>query len=602
MPYGLDRGQFSSSYSPCAGLLFRGRPGQLTSGSLYKGTIAANATNSYTFTATIGDSLILRVGALTSQGYFYPWLRVLDPNGIVVGSQDPGSSSAAEVALTAANSGTVNALVLLCDGSYGGFTGTGTYELSYIDVPGAIVVTPGEQGGPLTNGSVNAGTIGVGELDSWTFTATNGDSVILRVGELTTSDYFRPWLRVYGPNGVLVQSTDPVSSSVAEVVFTAANTGAFTVVVSDGTYEGIDDVGTYQLSYVQVPGTFVISPGATRQPADQWHRQPRARSPAMFTVGALETWTFPQRPMDEQRRSLRGQGELTSSRLFPSVAAGLRAGWRFGGDQSEDPGSSRVAEVVLTAPPTPPALLPLWCPTGLTEGIDEVAPGTYQLSYVQVPGTMCTISSRSNKAVPLVNGTANPGTITVGALEAWTFTATNGDSVILRAGELTTSDYFRPWLRVYGPDGVLVQSEDPGSSRVAEVVFTATNTGAFTVVVSDGTYEGLDDAGTYQLSYVQVPGTIEISPGQQGGPLVNGTVTPGTITVGALETWTFTATNGDSVLLRAGELTTSDYFPSVAADLRAEWRSGAIQGSSKQRRHGGRVYGNQHRHFYHCGV
>ncbi len=115
---------------------------------------------------------------------------------------------------------------------------------------------------------------------------------------------------------------------------------------------------------------------------------------------------------------------------------------------------------------------------GAYQGIDDA--GTYQLSYVQVPGTFVNSPGQQSQ---LVNGTVTPGTITVGALETWTFTATNGDSVILRAGELTTSDYFRPWLRVYGPDGVLVQSTDAGSSPVAEVVFTATNTGTFTVVV-----------------------------------------------------------------------------------------------------------------------
>ena len=72
-----------------------------------------------------------------------------------------------------------------------GYDGTGTYQLNYVDMPGSIVVSPGDQGGPMTNGALYAGTISSGDLDAWSFTANAGDSVVVRVGPLTANHLFQ---------------------------------------------------------------------------------------------------------------------------------------------------------------------------------------------------------------------------------------------------------------------------------------------------------------------------------------------------------------------------------------------------------------------------
>ena len=46
--------------------------------------------------------------------------------------------------------------------------------------------------GVLTNGWTYNGTIAAGQSNTWTFTANAGDSVVVRVGELTSTDYFDP--------------------------------------------------------------------------------------------------------------------------------------------------------------------------------------------------------------------------------------------------------------------------------------------------------------------------------------------------------------------------------------------------------------------------
>jgi len=54
----------------------------LTSGGNHDGTILLNQTNTWTFTATTGDRIVLRGAALTSTNTFNPWLRIYNPNGV----------------------------------------------------------------------------------------------------------------------------------------------------------------------------------------------------------------------------------------------------------------------------------------------------------------------------------------------------------------------------------------------------------------------------------------------------------------------------------------------------------------------------------------
>src|SRR5437879_13827767 len=107
-----------------------------------------------------------------------------------------------ELALTATNSGTFT--VLVSDSQNFFYGGTGAYRLYFAHFPGAFVVPSGDEGGPLTSGSNYDGTNELGELDLWTFTANAGDRVVVRVGALTTTNKFNPWLRILGTNRRLI--------------------------------------------------------------------------------------------------------------------------------------------------------------------------------------------------------------------------------------------------------------------------------------------------------------------------------------------------------------------------------------------------------------
>src|SRR5206468_52712 len=103
------------------------------------------------------------------------------------------------------------------------------------------------------------------------------------------------------------------------------------------------------------------------------------------------------------------------------------------------------------------------------------------------------------------------------------------------------SGFFTPRIRLFGPDGALLNTAAGAAS--AEISRVATNSGTFTVVVDENTD---DSTGTYRLYLARVPGAFVVAAGDQGGPLTNGGNHDGTIDLGDLDMWTCSANTGDS--------------------------------------------------------
>ena len=147
----------------------------------------------------------------------------------------------------------------------------------------------------------------------------------------------------------------------------------------------------------------------------------------------------------------------------------------------------------------------------------------------------------ANAQGPIASGEARDGAISVaGEVDSWTLTASSGDNIVLRIGKLTDGgNDFDPSIRLYGPDGTLLGSEDNGS-LASEVAVKATSSGTFTVLVSDGGSGGVVGTGTYRLYFAKAPGAFVIPNGDDGGPLTNGGNHDGTIGLGDLDLWSFT--------------------------------------------------------------
>src|SRR3989442_4910144 len=111
---------------------------------------------------------------------FQPWIRLVSPSGVLLGNGI--GASAVQIAVTAPTTGTYTVIVGTNDG-FGRNNDTGSYLLTLAKGPGTFVVSDGDEGGPMTDGVNHAGAIYLGDLDMWSFTATQGQVITLSISE-----------------------------------------------------------------------------------------------------------------------------------------------------------------------------------------------------------------------------------------------------------------------------------------------------------------------------------------------------------------------------------------------------------------------------------
>ena len=514
-----------------------GAPGSLTNGQAYTGRIArAGQTDTWTFTATQGDYVALGLGEGTAAADFAPWIRLYGPTGEVLGNN--WNAAATGLGRNLPSTGTYSVVIGTNDS---GNDATGDYRLSFIKSPGASVVPAGDEGGPLTNSIVHTGTIGVGDLDHWTFTATQGDYIALSLGEGTAAADFAPWIRFVSPTGELLESD--WNAAVTGVGRNAPATGTYTVIV--GTNDsGNDATGEYRLTLAlaRPPGAILLSPGD-----EGGAITPGAIHAGNIDVGDIDQWTFTAT-----------QGEYIALSIGEGTAAADFAPWiRLIGPTGELLGNdwnATVTGVSRTAPATG-----LYSVIIGTNDSGNDATGAYRLTLVKSPGAL--VVSANDQGGALTNGAGHAGSIAVGDIDAWTFDALQGDYVALAVGEGSASADFAPWIRLIGPNGELLGND--WNAAVTGISRSLPSSGRYTVII--GTNDSGNDAtGDYRLSIVvqRPPGEITVSTGDEGGPMTNGTTHRGSITIGDIDHWSFTATQGDYIALALGEESASaDFAP-----------------------------------------
>ncbi|MBI3849792.1 MAG: hypothetical protein HY298_05810 [Verrucomicrobia bacterium] len=183
-------------------------------------------------------------------------MRVYAPDGTLLVTSSLGGVR--EYAFTAATNGTFTVLVADGGGGSSGPMGTGTYQFHFVKLPGAFIIPPGDNGGALADAVNSLGTISLGDMDLWSFNACQGDGITLQRTQLSATNGFAAWMRVYDPNGVLIYNG--ATGGVDEYAFTAANNGTFAVLVADGGggSSGPTGTGTYQLTGLGVSTGLIL--------------------------------------------------------------------------------------------------------------------------------------------------------------------------------------------------------------------------------------------------------------------------------------------------------------------------------------------------------
>jgi hypothetical protein len=512
----------------------------LTNGATFLGSIApAGTTNSWTFAASAGESIVVRAGETTAGSTLTPHLQLYGPNGVLLDSVS--GAAAAEVTTRATNSGTFT--VRVRDNSAGQL-GTGNYRISLAKTGSAPVISASDEGGPMVNGTTYLGTIDTGDIDAWTFTANAGESIVVRMGEITSST-LTPSLRLYGPDGVLLDSiTSGAFVAAAEVSARATNSGTFLVVAGD--YSSFwTGTGNYRISLAKTGSAPVISASDEGGPMVNG-----TTYLGTIDTGDIDAWTF---TANAGESIVVRMGEITTSTLTPSLRLYGPDGVLL--DSISSGAFVAAAEVSARATNSGTFLVVAGDYSNGWTGT-----GNYRISLAKT-GSAPVISG-SDEGGQMVNGTTYLATIETGDIDAWTFTANAGESIVVRMGEITTST-LTPSLRLYGPDGVLLDSISSGAFvAAAEVSARATNSGTFLVVASDYS-SGWLGTGNYRISLAKNGSAPVISASDEGGQMVNGTTYLATIETGDIDAWTFTANAGENIVVRMGEITTSTLTPSL---------------------------------------
>ncbi len=352
--------------------------------------------------------------------------------------------------------------------------------------------------------TIQCSILAAGEVDTYTFSASAGDKVLVRMSR--SAGNLWPGVQIYAPGGLKI--CEHGSSVTAEI--------ATCSLTSDGTYSirAFDDWdGTYTGEYYLYLQR-LNNPGATT-PIDFGG----TLAGSLLTPAEADTFTFAANAGDKVLvRMTRSAGNL-----WPGVRI-----YDPGGLKVCEHGSSITAEIAtctLTSTGTYSILA--------FDDWDGTYTGEYYLFLQRLnnPGASTPID---------FGGTLAGSLLTPAEADTFTFPANAGDKVLVRmtrsAGNLW------PGLRIYDPGGLKICEH--GSSITAEIATcTLTSNGTYTILAFDdwdGTY-----TGEYYLFLQRLNNPGAHTPIAFGQTLAGSLLTPS-----QADTFTFAANEGDKVLVR----------------------------------------------------
>jgi len=545
--------------------------GSLTNGDTYTGTIATpGQIDVWSFSAAQGDFIALSIGEIVADPDpgFVPLMQLKNHDTGTVITTVAGTL-AAQIAVSAPLTATYDVLVRDSNISRPG-SALGSYTLTLVKTPGALVVHAGDQGGPMTNGANHTGSVYIGDLDAWTFTAAQGDYITLAVGEVLHTEIdplFVPWIRLIGPTGTLITSAQ--GALAAQVATTAPLSGTYTVLLSDSAISREPShPGDYILTMVKTNAALTVPNADEGGPMING-----ANHTGVITVGDLDGWTFTATKDDYITLAV---GEIPDGEIDPLFVPWIRL-LGPNGDLIGSAQGSLATQIAMTAP-----LSGLYTVVVSDSAISREPShaGNYILTMVKTNAALTV--PNGDEGGPMTNGANHAGVIPIGDLDGWTFTAAQGDFIALSIGEVLESEIdplFVPWIRLLGPNGDLISSAQ--GALATQIAVNAPLSGLYTVVVSDSAISREPShVGTYILTMVKTNATLTVPNGDEGGPMTNGANHAGSIYVGDLDGWTFTAAQGDYIALSIGETLQSEIDPLFVPWIRLIGPTGVQIGTS----------------------
>jgi uncharacterized protein (DUF2147 family) len=469
--------------------------------------VSAGETDTYTFTASAGDKVLVRMS--WAAGSLWPGVRVHGPDGTKLCEQNSTDSQTAEIASCPLPS-TGTYTILAYDGLYGDLTGDYYLYLQRLNNPGSPVT--------ISFGQTLPGSIPTpAEMDTYTFTASAGDKVLVRASQ--ASGNLWPGVRVYGPDGTKLCEQHSPDARTAEIASCSLpSAGTYTILAYDdlyGTWTGDYYVYLQRLNNPGSPVSIAFGqtfPGSIPTPAE------------------MDTYTFTASAGDKVLVRV----SQASGNLWPGVRVYGPGGTKLCEQHSPD---ARTAEIAS-------------CPLP--------GPGTYTiLAYDDLYGTWTGeyylyLQRLNNPGSPvsIAFGQTLPGSIpTPAEMGTYTFTASAGDKVLVRASQ--ASGNLWPGVRVYGPDGTKLCEQHSPDAQTAEIASCPLpSAGTYTILAYDDLYG--TGTGEYYLYLQRLNNPGNAVSIRHGQALMGSIITPA-----EMDTYTFPASAGDEVSVRMSRVSGS---------------------------------------------
>ena len=211
----------------------------INGGHVSEGIDYAGEVDEYTFTASPGDHIEIRMADTSASGNIVPNIELYGPSG---GSYliNGVNNDVAVIAYTIIEGGTYT--VLVKDASHPNHAFIGSYNLYYVKTPGANEL------GLLYNGETLSDIIDLGDLDTYTFIANVGETFDIEVTAISGTGNLRPWIQLYGPSGGSYLKHN-VGNDVAFISHTVTEIGTYTILVKDGSSHSAA-TGEYEIDCV----------------------------------------------------------------------------------------------------------------------------------------------------------------------------------------------------------------------------------------------------------------------------------------------------------------------------------------------------------------
>ncbi|MEO0578114.1 MAG: hypothetical protein AAFZ58_05460, partial [Pseudomonadota bacterium] len=503
--------------------------GALTNGGVQGGAIDSGDIDIWSFEADDAVTVLVGLAEVGTGNGFEPELQLYGPDGALVASNSGTDST--DIAVQIPTAGTYT---LMVQESSTDVVGDGSYSLYFAHVNEPFVVPAGDEGGPLTSGQNEAGTIELGDIDIWTFAADADDSVLVGLGEVGAGNGFEPELRLYGPDGTLITSNSGTNS--ADVAHRATVAGTYTLIVQESSTDVIG-VGDYLLYFANVAEPFVVTAG------DESGALLNGETTAGdIDLGDIDSWTFSADALESIRI---GIGEVGVGNGFePELQLYDPTGTLVTSNSGTD--STDIAHRASVG-----GTFTLIVQEAST---DVVGSGSYQL-YLAQTGAPSSVTPPDEGGV-LASGVTETGSIDLGDSDIWTFSADALDTIVLVLNEIGAGNGFDPLLLVYDPTGNLVASDSGTSSATTN--FQATLGGTYTVVVEESSTDAVG-TGDYDLTLTRTPGGASEPAGSITASLGNGGTATGTLlNAAAVDKYDLAVVAGEGVQVRLADLTTSN--------------------------------------------